>query len=66
MSAENARLHVEHSRSVTEIRDELRTANQNATYAAGFALIARHDVDADQRLDRLDERVSRVEAKLDC
>ena len=64
--AEHSRFHAEHKQAFAEMRDELRTVNQNATYAAGFAVLGRRDNDVTgERVTKLEARVQRIEEKLD-
>jgi polyhydroxyalkanoate synthesis regulator phasin len=64
--AEHTRMHAEHRQSFVEIREELRGANNNAVYAAGFAVLGRRDNDTTgERVTKLEARVQRIEEKLD-
>ena len=63
---EHSRFHAEHRQSFAELREELKGANSNAAYAAGFALLGRRDNEtASERVTRLEARVQRIEEKLD-
>lgn len=61
-----------HGRALEALRDEFRSLNQSATYAAGVATLARHEagtatmrVDkAEMRLEQLEHRLIQVEKKL--
>lgn len=62
----------EHGRALEALRNEFRTLNQSATFAAGVATLARHEVECatlridqtDVRLEQLEQRLSVVERKL--
>ena len=64
--AEHSRFHAEHKQAFAEIRDELKGVNNNAVYAAGFAVLGRRDNDVTgERVTKLEARVQRIEEKLD-
>lgn len=64
--AEHSRFHAEHRQAFAELRDEIKGANSNAAYAAGFALLGRRDNDlTGERVGRLEARVQRIEEKLE-
>jgi exonuclease VII large subunit len=63
---EHSRYHAEHKQAFSEIRDELKSVNNNAVYAAGFAVLGRRDNEvAIDRVTKLESRVQRIEEKLD-
>ena len=56
----------EHKQAFAEIREELQSVNNNAVYAAGFAVLGRRDNDVTgERVTKLEARVQRIEEKLD-
>lgn len=64
--AEHSRFHAEHKEAFSEIHDELKSVNNNAVYAAGFAVLGRRDNDVTvERVTRLEARIQRIEEKLD-
>ena len=63
---EHSRFHAEHKQAFAEIRQELQGVNNNAVYAAGFAVLGRRDYDTTgDRVAKLEARVQRIEEKLD-
>lgn len=55
----------EHGKALEALRSEFRSLNQNATYAAGLATIARHEAEtATLRLDQTDTRLAEIEQRL--
>lgn len=63
---EHSRFHAEQKQALSEIIDELKSVNNNAVYAAGFAVLGRRDNDVTvERVTRLEARIQRIEEKLD-
>ncbi len=64
--AEHSRFHAEHRQAFAELRDDIREANSNAAYAAGFALLGRRDNEATgERVAKLEVRVKKIEEALE-
>ena len=64
--AEHSRFHEERRQAFSELRDDMRSANQNAVYAMGLATMSQRDGEATKaRVAALETRVQRLEERFD-
>lgn len=64
--AEHSRFHEEHRQAFSDIREELRQANQNAIYAMGLSTLFQRDGEATkERVTALETKVRKLEDRVD-